>query len=78
MDTTVRGNYLIVTTHATNNSDVTIDENLKIYIKDSIGIKHFVDSIYIELGPNQKGISESSIGIDKLGPPPYTVETEWN
>lgn len=70
------GDYLIITTRATNNGNTSVSEAIAVYVVDSTGIKHFVDIVQADLGPGETGTTRSSIKKDEAGPPPHSVITE--
>lgn len=70
------GDYLVITTKATNSDSSTVEKGISIYVEDGIGAQHFVDKVYITLNPGETGTAKSSIKKDEVGPPPYTVIAE--
>lgn len=72
-----RGEFLVITTKVENKKSYAVNGKLSLYVVDSMGSKHFIDLVYIELESGQTGKSESSIKAADSGPPPYTVVTEW-
>ncbi len=71
-----RGQYIVIITRVKNGS-YYIKRKLDVYIVDSTGNKRFVDRIDVELSPGETGRADSSKHVNKLGPPPYKVVTEW-
>lgn len=71
-----RGDYLVVGIRVVNDG-LPIQRKMMVYIKDSVGSIHFVDSLKIDLKTKEIGVSQSSIKISNAGPPPYQVVTEW-
>ncbi len=74
----MRGDFIVVIAKVKNNKSVAVRETLMLYVKDSLGGKHFVDAAYVKLNPGETGKSESSIKASDIdGPPPYVVVYEW-